>query len=37
MPIRIFTSKSQHGPSLADVIFLLGKEKVLNNINSFSK
>jgi len=36
MPLRIYASKSQHGPSLADVIFLLGKEKVLNNINSFN-
>lgn len=37
MPIRIFSSKSQHGPGLADVIFLLGKDKVLNNIKSFKK
>ncbi|WP_027063423.1 glutamate--tRNA ligase [Mesoplasma seiffertii] len=35
MPIRIYASKSQHGPSLADVIFLLGKTTVLKNINSF--
>ncbi|WP_026389285.1 glutamate--tRNA ligase [[Acholeplasma] multilocale] len=34
MPLRIFASKSQHGPSLADVIFLLGKEKVISNINT---
>lgn len=33
MPIRIFASKSQHGPSLADVIYLLGKEKVIKNLN----
>ncbi|ATG97739.1 glutamate--tRNA ligase [Mesoplasma lactucae] len=32
MPIRIFATKSEHGPSLAEVIYLLGKEKVLNNI-----
>jgi len=34
MPIRIFTSKSQHGPSLASVIFYLGKDKVNKNIQS---
>lgn len=32
MPIRIVSSHSEHGPSLADVIYLLGKEKVLANI-----
>ncbi|ATQ35824.1 glutamyl-tRNA synthetase [Mesoplasma entomophilum] len=32
MPIRIAASNSEHGPSLADVIYLLGKEKVLANI-----
>ncbi|AUF83270.1 glutamate--tRNA ligase [Mesoplasma syrphidae] len=35
MPIRISASKSQHGPSLADVIFLLGQTNVLKNIDSF--
>ncbi|WP_434337863.1 glutamate--tRNA ligase [Mycoplasma capricolum] len=37
MPIRIFATKSEHGPSLADVIFLLGKTTVLNNINSLER
>ncbi|AVN59254.1 glutamate--tRNA ligase [Mesoplasma florum] len=32
MPIRIASSSSEHGPSLADVIYLLGKDKVLANI-----
>ncbi|ATZ21896.1 glutamate--tRNA ligase [Mesoplasma tabanidae] len=32
MPIRIAASSSEHGPSLADVIYLLGKEKILANI-----
>ncbi|ATZ18353.1 glutamate--tRNA ligase [Mesoplasma melaleucae] len=32
MPIRIVSSHSEQGPSLADVIYLLGKEKVLANI-----
>ncbi|PPE06023.1 glutamate--tRNA ligase [Williamsoniiplasma lucivorax] len=33
MPIRIYTSKTEHGPSLVDCIYLLGKEKVLANID----
>ncbi|ABC01842.1 glutamate--tRNA ligase [Mycoplasma capricolum] len=37
MPIRIFATKSEHGPSLADVIYLLGKTTVLNNINSLER
>ncbi|WFQ92356.1 glutamate--tRNA ligase [Mycoplasma feriruminatoris] len=37
MPIRIFATKSEHGPSLADVIFLLGKTTVLNNINDLER
>ncbi|AXF95868.1 glutamate--tRNA ligase [Spiroplasma phoeniceum] len=32
MPIRIFTSHQEHGPELAKVIYLLGKEQVINNI-----
>lgn len=32
MPIRILATKSEHGPALADIIFLLGKEQVLRNI-----
>ncbi|WFG96691.1 glutamate--tRNA ligase [Spiroplasma citri] len=32
MPIRIFTSHQEHGPELAKVIYLLGKEKVISNI-----
>ncbi|AHI53379.1 glutamate--tRNA ligase [Spiroplasma culicicola] len=34
MPVRIFTTKSEHGPELAKTISLLGKEKVIENINS---
>ncbi|WP_031542283.1 glutamate--tRNA ligase [Mesoplasma photuris] len=34
MPIRIYASKSEHGPSLADVIWLLGKNQVLKNIQT---
>ncbi|PPE04773.1 glutamyl-tRNA synthetase [Entomoplasma ellychniae] len=32
MSARIGCTASEHGPSLADVIYLLGKEKVLDNI-----
>ncbi|WP_424526778.1 glutamate--tRNA ligase [Spiroplasma endosymbiont of Glossina fuscipes fuscipes] len=32
MPIRIFTSHQEHGPELAKVIYLLGKEQVISNI-----
>lgn len=32
MPIRIAVSGQMHGPELARVIELLGKEKVLNHI-----
>ncbi|AGM24746.1 glutamate--tRNA ligase [Spiroplasma chrysopicola] len=34
MPIRIFTSYQEHGPELAKVIYLIGKEQVINNINN---
>jgi len=34
MPIRIFATKSEHGPALAQVIYLLGQKKVLENIQS---
>ncbi|QBQ08195.1 glutamyl-tRNA synthetase [Spiroplasma gladiatoris] len=34
MPIRIFTTLSEHGPELAKTISLLGKQKVLKNIDS---
>ncbi|QGS52436.1 glutamate--tRNA ligase [Spiroplasma tabanidicola] len=34
MPIRIFTTASEHGPELAKTISLIGKEKVMNNISS---
>ncbi|QEH62388.1 glutamyl-tRNA synthetase [Spiroplasma chinense] len=34
MPIRIFSTFSEHGPELAKTIALIGKEKVLRNINS---
>lgn len=33
MPIRIFISHRERGPELAKVIYLLGKENVINNIN----
>lgn len=33
MPIRIATSGLMHGPELADTIYLLGREKVLNNLS----
>ena len=32
MPLRIMTTRSDHGPSLASVLFLLGKEQVINNL-----
>lgn len=32
MPIRIKVSSIMHGPELADTIYLLGKEKVLENL-----
>lgn len=32
MPLRIMTTHSDHGPALASVLFLLGKQKVLANI-----
>ncbi|WP_338985023.1 glutamate--tRNA ligase [Spiroplasma endosymbiont of Diplazon laetatorius] len=34
MPVRIYTTLSEHGPELAKTISLIGKEKVLANINS---
>lgn len=33
MPIRIAVSGMMHGPELADTIYLLGKETVLNRLN----
>ncbi|AGR42528.1 glutamate--tRNA ligase [Spiroplasma diminutum] len=35
MPVRIYTTLSEHGPELAKTISLIGKEKVLANISSF--
>ena len=32
MPIRIKVSSIMHGPELPDTIYLLGKEKVLENL-----
>ena len=32
MPIRLFTTKSLHGPSLAQTLYLLGKIQVMANI-----
>jgi nondiscriminating glutamyl-tRNA synthetase len=37
MPIRIFTTKSLHGPALGDVIFLLGLQTVLTNITTVER
>ncbi|ALD66892.1 glutamate--tRNA ligase [Spiroplasma cantharicola] len=34
MPVRIFTTLSEHGPELAKTISLIGKEKVILNITS---
>lgn len=33
MPIRFAISQNEHGPDLIKIIFLLGKEKVIRNIN----
>lgn len=35
MPIRVFSSHKTHGPELAKIIYILGKEKVLENIKVF--
>lgn len=32
MPLRMITTRSDHGPALASVLFLLGKKQVLTNI-----
>ncbi|ATZ16100.1 glutamyl-tRNA synthetase/nondiscriminating glutamyl-tRNA synthetase [Entomoplasma freundtii] len=37
MPLRSFTTRAEHGPALADNIFLLGKEQVLKNISETTK
>lgn len=37
MPIRIFTTHNEHGPELGKIIYILGKEKVIENINKFLK
>lgn len=37
MPLRFFATRSQHGPALAEMIYLLGKEKVLKNIAQTSQ
>ncbi|WP_342252727.1 glutamate--tRNA ligase [Spiroplasma endosymbiont of Amphibalanus improvisus] len=36
MPIRIMCSGAQHGPELNNVIYLLGKNKVIENIRNFN-
>ncbi|AGR41655.1 glutamate--tRNA ligase [Spiroplasma taiwanense] len=36
MPIRIFTTLSEHGPELAKTIKLIGKQKILKNIDSIN-
>ncbi|KFB07520.1 glutamate--tRNA ligase [Malacoplasma iowae] len=33
MPIRLLSTHSEHGPELAKVLFILGKDKVLLNVN----
>jgi len=35
MPIRILTSRKNHGPELSKTIFLLSKNKVLKNISQY--
>ncbi|BAC44822.1 glutamate--tRNA ligase [Malacoplasma penetrans] len=35
MPIRVYSSHNSHGPELAKVIFILGKDKVIKNAKSF--
>ncbi len=35
MPIRIATSGIMHGPELADTIYLLGYEKVMEHLNNY--
>ncbi len=37
MPIRILTTKMPHGPELAKIIYLVGKDKVLHNIETSLK
>lgn len=37
MPIRIFSSHNEHGPELGKIIYILGKEKVLQNIQGYLK
>ena len=32
MPLRMMTTRSDHGPALASVLFLLGKEQVITNL-----
>lgn len=35
MPIRIFSTHNEHGPELAKIISIIGKEKVIENINIY--
>lgn len=37
MPVRVIISGSQHGPELANIIYLLGKEKIKRRIENNSK
>lgn len=37
MPIRIFATHNEHGPELGKIIYILGKEKVCENIQMFLK
>ena len=34
MPIRIKTSGLMHGPELADTIYLIGKDKILERLSN---
>lgn len=35
MPIRVFSTHKSHGPELAKIIYILGKNKVIENIKNF--
>ncbi|MGL4951539.1 MAG: glutamate--tRNA ligase [Mycoplasma sp.] len=37
MPIRILCTTKSHGPELAKTLYLLGKEKIISNVNLITK
>lgn len=37
MPIRVFATHNEHGPELGKIIYILGKDEIAKNINSFLK